>query len=81
MRKHKKPPQGTGKIINPEKDENLKEYVATNMVAAVVAKVSDPEFAELYTAKRERNHAELARLIPILKERYGKDFERMFKGI
>lgn len=81
MRKHKKPPQGTGAIFNPEKVENLKEYAATNLLAAIDAKLHDPEFAQLCEAKLERNHKELARLIPILKERYGKDFERMYKGI
>ncbi len=81
MRKHRKPPQGTGSIFSPGKRESLTEYVAANLVAAVTAKVNDHEFAELCEAKRSQNHAELARLIPILKERYGKDFERMFRGI
>jgi hypothetical protein len=79
---HRKPPQGTTHIRNFVKEENLIEYGATSLVAAVAAEVDDTEFAELAEAKRSRNYKELARLIPILRERYGvKDFERMFKAI
>jgi hypothetical protein len=82
MKRHRKPPQGTGNIVNPERKEALIDWRAEGLLTAMYAKLhGEEEWQLLATAKEERNQPEMARLIKILKELYPvKIVEKVFKS-